>query len=94
MRTAWRCGNGLSQRDIPEDEIDIEDTAKLLELWKNNFDPTARIPGMTNADRNYYIRLNSSLDGLLATEGAIVAAINPDTGALEAKGCHRTKPTM
>jgi peptide/nickel transport system permease protein len=75
----------LVAMDIPEDEIDIEDTPKLLELWKNNFDPTARIPGMTNADRNYYIRLNKSLDGLLATEGATVAAINQDTGALEEK---------
>jgi peptide/nickel transport system permease protein len=41
---------------------------------------------MTNADRNYYIRLNNSLDGLLATEGAIVAVLNQDTGALEEKG--------
>ena len=24
---------------IPEDEIDIEDTAKLLEQWESNFDP-------------------------------------------------------
>jgi peptide/nickel transport system permease protein len=70
---------------IPEDEIDIQDTAKLLELWKSNFDPTARIPGMTNADRNYYIRLTSSLEGLLSTEGATVAAMNPDTGQLEEK---------
>ncbi len=71
---------------VPEDEIDIEDTVKLLELWKNNFDPTARFPGMTNADRNYYIRLNTSLDGLLATEGATVAALNQETGVLEEKG--------
>ena len=38
---------------------------------------------MTNADRNYYIRLNTALDGLLDTEGAVVAAVNPDTGQLE-----------
>jgi peptide/nickel transport system permease protein len=75
----------LVAMDVPEADIDIEDTAKLLELWKNHFDPTARIPGMTNADRNYYIRLNASLDGLLATEGAIVAVRNPETSALEEK---------
>ncbi len=75
----------LVARGIPEADIDIEDTAKLLELWKNNFDPAARIPGMTNADRNYYIRLTKSLDGLLATEGATVAVQNPETGALEQK---------
>lgn len=79
MKT-WLIGMG-----IPEDEIDIEDTAKLLELWKNNFDPTARVSGMTNADRNYYIRLNNSLEGLLSTEGAVVADKNTDTGALEQK---------
>ena len=76
----WLVGKG-----IPEEDIDITDTTKLIELWKNNFDPTVRIPGMTNADRNYYIRLNTSLDGLLADEGAIVAAANQTTGALEQK---------
>lgn len=71
---------------VPEDEINIEDTAGLLELWTNNYDSSARTPGMTNADRNYYIRLNSSLDGLLATEAAVIAATNQATGTLEEKG--------
>ncbi len=75
---------------IPEDEIDITDTAKLLDQWVNNYDPKRNIPGMTNAQRNYYIRLNASLDGILSTEGVIIAAKNPDTGALEEKGTHRT----
>lgn len=70
---------------IPEDEIDVNNTAQLIELWENNFDPTARVPGMTNADRNFYIRLNASLDGLLDTEGSIVAAMNQDTSELEEK---------
>jgi len=68
---------------IPEDEIDIENTETLLELWENNFDPAKRIPGMTNAQRNYFIRLNTSLQGLLSTEGAIIAANNVETSALE-----------
>jgi peptide/nickel transport system permease protein len=76
----WLMGVG-----IPEEEIDTADTAKLLEQWVNNYDPKAQIPGMTNAKRNYYIRLNASLDGLLSTEGAIIAAVNPDSGALEEK---------
>jgi peptide/nickel transport system permease protein len=38
---------------------------------------------MTNAKRNYYIRLNNSLKGILATEGATIAAKNADTGILE-----------
>ncbi len=67
---------------IPEDEIDTEDTAKLLGQWTSNYDPKANIPGMTNARRNYFTRLNTSLQGLLSTEGAIIAK-KADTGALE-----------
>ncbi len=74
----WLIGAG-----IPEGEIDIADTAKLLDLWDANFDPTLRLPGMTNADRNYFIRLNNSLGGLLSTDAAIIAVANPETGALE-----------
>jgi len=71
---------------IPESEIEIENTEKLLNQWENNFDPSAKIPGLTNAKRNYFIRLNSSLTGLLSTEGAIIAANNPQTSALEPIG--------
>jgi peptide/nickel transport system permease protein len=76
----------LLSAGVPEGEIDIQDTAKLLEQWENHFDPATKIQGMTNAKRNYYIRLNASLDGLLSTEGAIFARKNPDTGTLEEKG--------
>jgi peptide/nickel transport system permease protein len=68
---------------IPEAEIDTVDTPKLMEQWVNNYDSKKNVPGMTNAKRNYYIRLNNSLAGLLATEGAIIAHTNPQTGALE-----------
>ena len=71
---------------IPEEEIDTTDTAKLLEQWDNNFDPTMSISGMTNAKRNYFIRLNNSLKGLLSTEAAVIAAANAETGALEEVG--------
>jgi peptide/nickel transport system permease protein len=76
----WLVGAG-----IPENEIDIADTEKLLEQWVNNYDPKTQIPGMTNAKRNYYIRLNTALDGILSTEGAIIAERNADTGDLEEK---------
>lgn len=68
---------------IPDSDIDINDTKALLDRWNENFDPNMKITGMTNAKRNYYIRLNTSLKGLLSTEGAIVAAPNSQTGALE-----------
>ena len=77
----WLVGAG-----IPESEVDRADTRKLLTQWEANFDPKQKIPGQTNARRNYFVRLNNSLKGLLSVEGAIVAAKNPQTGALEEKG--------
>lgn len=68
---------------IPEAEIDTADTAKLLDQWFANFDPKKSIPGMTNAKRNYFIRLNTSLKGLLSTEAATVMQTNPQTSELE-----------
>jgi peptide/nickel transport system permease protein len=68
---------------IPESDIDIADTQKLLDQWVNNYDPQKNIPGMTNAKRNYFIRLNNSLKGLLSTEGVSIAVKNAETGALE-----------
>jgi peptide/nickel transport system permease protein len=76
----WLVGAG-----IPESDIDVENTEQLLTQWETTFDPTKRLPGMTNADRNYYIRLNAALAGLLSTEPAIIAAQNAETGALEEK---------
>ena len=74
----WLVGAG-----IPENEIDTADTEGLLDQWFNNFDPTTRIAGMTNADRNYYIRLNDSVQGLLSTESVIIAETNMESDVLE-----------
>ncbi len=68
---------------VPENEIDLQDTVKLLEQWENYFDPAVKITGMTNAQRNYYIRLDNSLEGILSTEGVIIAENDPQTGSLE-----------
>jgi peptide/nickel transport system permease protein len=68
---------------VPESETDIENTEELLELWVNNYDPTKRLAGMTYARQRYFQRLDTSLDGLLSTEGIIIAAVNAETGALE-----------
>jgi peptide/nickel transport system permease protein len=70
---------------VLEEEIDIFNTEELLALWDENFDPTARIKGMTNAQRNYFISLNASVQGLLSTEPAIIAVENEETGELEEK---------
>jgi peptide/nickel transport system permease protein len=71
---------------IPEDEIEIENTELLLGQWETNYDPNLGFPGMTFAKQRYFQRLNASLQGLLSVEGAIIAAINPTTGALEQTG--------
>jgi peptide/nickel transport system permease protein len=67
---------------IPENEIDTANTEQLIGQWESYYDPKAKIAGMTNAKRNYYIRLNSSLQGLLSTAGAIIAGKDAETGAL------------
>jgi peptide/nickel transport system permease protein len=68
---------------IPESEIDTADTAKLLDQWFANYDPKKNIPGMTNAKRNYFVRLNNALKGLLSAEPATVMQTNPQTSELE-----------
>jgi peptide/nickel transport system permease protein len=74
----WLIADG-----IPEASIDTSDMANLLELWENNYDPRLSVPGMTIAKSRYYQRLNTSLIGILSTEEVIIAAINPQTDALE-----------
>lgn len=68
---------------IPEDQIDVTSAKQLLTLWASTYDPQKQIPGMTFAKTRYYQRLNTSLQGLLSTEGAIIATKKADTGALE-----------
>ena len=77
----WLVANG-----IPENEIDITNTEQLLDQWVNNYDPKLKVAGMTNAKRNYYVRLDASLKGLLSTEGVTIAQKNPETGTLEETG--------
>ena len=70
---------------ILEHEIDITDTKSLLELWGNHYDPKKQLPGMTIAKTRYYQRLNTSLEGILSTEGVTIAATDTLTGTLQAK---------
>ena len=70
---------------IPENEIDIQDTEKLLEQWENNFDPNLKLKGMTYAKRRYYERVDAAGEGIFSTEGVTIAVTNPETGALEPK---------
>ncbi len=71
---------------IPEDQIDTTDTASLLDLWANNYDPTIDIAGMTIAKSRYYQRVNDSIKGILSTEGITIASKDPQTGTLVQSG--------
>jgi peptide/nickel transport system permease protein len=77
----WLVADG-----IPEDQIDSADTKSLLDLWANNYDPTKQVSGMTLAKQRYYQRLDTSLKGILSTEGLTIAAKSAQTGALEEVG--------
>jgi peptide/nickel transport system permease protein len=77
----WLVASGVA-----ESAIDIADMRKLLDQWAHNYNAVKNIPGMTNAKRNHYNRLNASLEGILSIEGVILATESPDTGALEKKG--------
>ncbi len=76
----------LTAVGVPEENINIEDTEALLQLWKETYDPTAKPKGMTMAQRNYYKRLNNNLNNALSKSEVILADINPETGALEETG--------
>jgi len=71
---------------VPESEIDVTDAAGLMELWANNYDPARKLSGMTYAKQMAYQRLNNSVQGVLSTEGLIIAANNLESGALEQSG--------
>jgi len=77
----WLVADG-----IPENEIDVNDTKKLLDQWVSNYDPKKKLAGMTYAKQRYYQRLDDSLKGILSTEGLTIAAKNAETGALEEQG--------
>ena len=67
---------------VDEEDIELEDTEKLLDLWETYYDPAARPAGFTAAQRRYYGRLTTNLYGLLSLESLVVAAEDPETGAM------------
>jgi peptide/nickel transport system permease protein len=66
---------------VPESDIDISDAQKLLTQWEANYDPKKQVEGMTIAKSRYYQRVNTSLQGLLSSDPAIIAAKKADAAA-------------
>jgi peptide/nickel transport system permease protein len=95
---AKRLANKLSAEDrtaikewlvadgIPENTIDTTDTKSLIYLWASNYDPKKEIKGMTFAKSRYYQRLNTSLQGILSTQGVTIAETGTMTGTFQAAG--------
>ncbi len=69
----WLVADG-----IPENQIDTTDTKSLMNLWTSNYDPNKELPGMVFATVRKYQKLNSSLQGILSTQGLTIA----QTGAI------------
>jgi peptide/nickel transport system permease protein len=80
MKT-WLVADG-----IPAAQIDITNSAKLMDQWEKNYDPKKNFSGMTFAKQSYYQRLDASLNGILSTTGLTIAAPDPTSGALTATG--------
>jgi len=66
--------------NITEEDIVLEDTKGLLELWWTHYSPEIRIDGMTIADRRAYTRLDQKLDGLFNIDDWHVYTTDPETG--------------
>ena len=67
---------------IDVSDLDISDIDALLALWNENYDPSIKPKGMTQAKRNYYKRLNNALQELKA--GDVIIEANEE-GVLEEK---------
>lgn len=71
---------------IDVSDLDIEDTDALLDLWNENYEPSVKPQGMTQAKRNYYKRLNNSLQEIRAADQILLADTDGETGELVKTG--------
>lgn len=58
---------------IDTSTLDINDTDALLALWKANYDPASKPAGMTKARRNYFVRLNNTINDANTAETLTVS---------------------
>ncbi len=72
----------LDAAGVNTEGLDISDTESLLALWWDNYDPAIKPAGMTKAKRNYYNRLDKSLESAKRTERVYVADKDMETGEL------------
>ncbi|MEG0741561.1 MAG: ABC transporter permease [Clostridia bacterium] len=64
--------NWLSAAGVSIEGLNMNDTDALLALWRANYDPAIKPQGMTKAQRNYYVRLNNTLNSANSAAELIV----------------------
>ncbi len=65
--------------------LDITDTDALLEIWFANYDSSIKLPGMTQAKRREYSRLDANLKKASKSAELIVSEKDDATGELTEK---------
>ena len=76
--------------EIDTTGLDINNTDALLDLWNDNYDPSIKPKGMTMAKRNFYKRLNNSLQEIRAAEVLTVSEPNEEGVQEELKQINKT----
>ena len=72
--------NYLTAVGVDVSGVSLDDTETLLELWRVNYDESARPAGMTTAQRNMYKRLNDTLSSSNKSDVMTVTEVDPATG--------------
>lgn len=73
----------LTSDGVPAEDIDMQDTTALIKLWQQKYDPTVKPEGMTMAQRNFYKRLDKTLENALNEQPLVVSVQNTDTQSLD-----------
>lgn len=74
--------NWFTAVGVDIEDLDIDDTDALLDLWFANYRSDIKPKGMTMAARNYYKRLNNALLELKSGETIYIADKDDETGEL------------
>ena len=74
----------LTAMEVSLDGVDTTDDAALLEIWKANYDESAKPKGMTKSERNACKRLNSDLNS--SGKESPLKVASEDDGELEEIG--------
>ena len=72
--------NWFAAAGVSIEGLKTSDTQALIALWKANYDPALKPAGMTKAMRNYYVRLNKSINASASADVLTVTESDGTTG--------------